>query len=408
MNRDKHLTREQLFGYAADSLDSSQEDEVGRHLLLCADCRKLLPVPTPQQFLAMVLGETEHSEQQHSFEESFSLRTRFLAALSLLFSGRKLAWSAGALILVAGFSFLIWREAAKPSDPAELAQTTVIESKESETPINENPTNASDEKVLENKETESLTLSAPPSKKPKNSPPPLVTEQSGRKLNSTAEDVELARLIENTPAIVLSLRPKDTTVLRSNPDNSEPKGIFSLIGPVGETVLETAPEFRWEKAVGAQGYKITIFDAEFNEVLTATVSGNRFKPDVTLTPGAKYLWRVAAQTADGEIIAPSLPQPPAIFQIASKTAETRIQSLKKSNDDQFKLALFYAREGMLDLAHCTLNRILLQNSEHRSAKRLLAKVVKWQKENKAVAQRCGVEPLTDADRRSDETSGDFR
>jgi hypothetical protein len=411
MNRDKHLTREQLFGYAADSLDSSQVDEVGKHLLLCADCRRLLPVPTPQQFLAMVLGETEYSEQQqHSFEESSLMRARCNALLSLLLGGRKLAWSAvgaaGALILVAGFSFLIWQATIKPSDPAELARTTVIESNRIETPIDENPKDASDEKVLKNEETESLTLSAPPSKKLKNSPSPPVTEQSGRKLNRT-EDVELAQIIENTPAAVLSLRPKGTAVLRSNPDNSEPKRIFSLIGPVGETVLDAAPEFRWEKAAGAESYKITIFDAEFNEVLTATVSGTRFKPDAALTPGAKYLWRVAAQTADGEIIAPSLPQPPAIFQIASKTAETRIQFLKKS-DDQFKLAQFYASEGMLDLAHCALKRILLQNSEHRAAKRLLAKVARWQKENKTVTQRCGVEPLTNADRRSDETSEDFR
>ncbi len=405
MNRDKHLTQEQLFGYAADSLDSSQEDEVGRHLLLCADCRKLLPVPTPQQFLAMVLGETEHSEQ-HSFETSSLMRARFLALLSLLLGERRLAWSAGgALILIAVFSFFIWRVTIKPSDSAELARTTVIENNQSETPINENLKDASDEKVIKNEETESLTLSAPSSKKLKNSPSP-VTEQSSKKLNRI-EDVELAQIIENTPAAVLSLRPKGTAVLRSNPDNSEPKRIFSLIDPVGETVLETAPEFRWEKAAGAESYKITIFDQEFNEVLTATVADNRFKPDAALTPGTKYLWRVAAQTADGEVIAPGLPQPPAIFQIASKTAETRIQSLKKS-DDQFKLALFYAREGMLDLARCTLRRILLQNSEHRAAKRLLAKVMKWKKENKAVAQRCGVEPSANADQRSNQINENFR
>ena len=411
MNRVEHLSKEQLFGYAADSLEPSQENEVGRHLLLCSDCRKLLPVPTTQQFLSVLLGETEYSEQQHhhSFEESFSLRARFIALLSLLFGGGKLAWSAGGgglLILVAGFSFLIWQATIKPLDTAELARTTVIDSNKSETPIDENPKDASDKEVLKNEETESLTLSAPPSKKPKKFPPPPVTAQSGKKLNRT-EDVELARIIENTPASVLSLRPRGTAVLRSNPDNSEPKRIFSLIGPVGETVLETAPEFRWDKAAGAESYKITIFDQEFNEVLTATVFDNRFKPDVTLPPGAKYLWRVAAQTAGGEIIAPSLPQPPAIFQIASKTAEIRIQSLKKS-DDQFKLAQFYAREGMLELAHCTLNRILLQNSEHRAAKRLLAKVVKWQKENKTVAQRCGVEPSANADRRSNQINENFR
>ena len=390
MNRVKHLTEEQLFGYAADSLEPSQENEVGRHLLLCADCRKLLPVPTTQQFLSVLLGETERPQQHHSFEESFSPPARFLAAFSLLFGGRKLAWSAGILIIIAGFSFLIWRATVQPSDPPELARTTVIENNQSETPIDENQISSSDERVLKHEETGIPTLPAPISKKLKNSPPLSVTEPSGEKLNRI-EDVELARIIENTPAAVLSLRPKGTAVLRSNPDDSEPKEVFSLIGPVGETVLETAPDFRWEKAAGAKSYKITIFDAQFNEVLTATVSDNRFKPDRSLMPGAKYLWRVAAQTADGEVVAPSLPQPPAMFQVASETAKTRIQSLKK-NGDQFKLALVYAREGMLDLARCTLEKITLQSSEHRVAKRFLAKVMKWQKENKSAVQRCGVEP----------------
>lgn len=402
MNRVKHLSKEQLFGYAADSLEPAEENEVGRHLLLCADCRKLLPVPTTEQFLSVLLGETEHSEQHHSFEESLSLPARVLTPLSLLFGGRKLAWSvvggAGALILLIGFSFLIWRATIKPSDTAELARTTVNESNQSVILVDENRKDASDEEVPKNRETESPALSAPLSKKLKISPPPTVTGQSGGKLNSTAEDVELARIIGNTPAAVLSLRPTGTARLRSNSDNSEPKKVFSLIGPVGGTVLETAPEFRWEKAAGAESYKITIFDAQFNEVLTATVSGNRFKPDKALTPGAKYLWRVAAQTADGgEIVAPSLPQAPAIFQIASKTAEIRIQSLKK-RDDRFKLALFYAREGMLDLAFCALEKILLQNPEHRSAKRLLTKVARWQKENNTVVQRCVDEPSAIADR----------
>ncbi len=401
MNRVQHPTQEQIFGYAADSLESSRVAEIGRHLLLCADCRKLMPVPTPQQFRAVLLGETNHSEQFHSSEESYSARARFNAILSLVGGGRRLALSVGALILVAGFSFLIWQEAAKPSNPSELARTTVIESNRSETPINENPRDASDEEVLENEETGNLTLSAPPSKKLKNSPPP-VTDQSGRKLNRI-DGVELARIIENSPAAVLSLRPKGTAVLRSDSGNSEEKKTFTLTNPVGETVLETAPEFRWEKAAGAQGYKITIFDAEFNEVLTATVSENRFKPNKALTPGAKYLWRVAAQTADGEVIAPSLPQPPAIFRIASENAEARIQSLKKS-DDRFKLALFYAREGMLDLARCALENILLRSSEHRAARRLLAKVARWQKENKTVVQRCVVEPSSNADRQSNETN----
>ena len=57
MNKKEHLTPHQLLGYANDSLDCEEEDIVGRHLLLCEECRKLLPRPTKEQFLKAVLGE---------------------------------------------------------------------------------------------------------------------------------------------------------------------------------------------------------------------------------------------------------------------------------------------------------------------------------------------------------------
>lgn len=382
----KHLTEEQLSGYASNSLDVSKANEVGRHLLQCENCRNLFPAPTPQQFLSALFGETEDLNQNYS-RESFSRRSLISFIFSSFHNGQSLAWSAGALILAASFSLLLWETANKqPNITTELNKTDSIETHSLSPAVDKNSPNSSTEKFVSNQNEEKSVLREIPNK--------IFNKLSLYETNKiknvkTPEEIELAQIIKKTPAAVLSVRSNNTAVLRKNSDVVKTEKTFQLINPVGETVIETSPEFHWEKAADAESYRITIFDADFNEVLTAEVSDNRFKPDQSLKSGAKYLWRVAAQTEGGEVIAPNLPQPPAIFRIAPKNVESRIESLKKNKDASFKLALFYTREGMLDLARCTLKRILTKNSEHRAAQNLLRKVEQWQKENKTGVQRCG-------------------
>lgn len=387
----KHLTEEQLSGYASDSLDVSKANEVGRHLLQCENCRNLLPAPTPQQFLSALFNETEDLHQNYS-QESFSRRSLISFIFSSFHHGRSLAWSAGALILAASFSLLLWETANKqPNITTELNKTVSIETHSLSPAVDKNSPNSSAEKFVSTQNEEKSVLREIPNKIFNKLP---LYETNKIKNVKTPEEIELARLNEKTPAAVLSVRSNNTVVLRKNSDVVKTEKTFQLINPVGQTVIETTPEFHWEKAVNAESYRITIFDADFNEVLTAEVSDNRFKPDQSLKSGVKYLWRVAAQTEGGEVIAPNLPQPPAIFRIAPTNVESRIESLKKNKYASFKLALFYAREGMLDLARCTLKRILTKNSEHRAAQNLLRKVEQWQKENKTGVQRCGAKAFS--------------
>lgn len=392
----KHLTEEQLSGYASDSLDVSKANEVGRHLLQCENCRNLLPAPTPQQFLSALFSETKDLHQNYS-QESFSKRSLISFVFSSFHNGRSLAWSAGALILAASFSLLLWETADKqPNITTELNKTDSIETHSLSPSVDKNSPNSSAEKFVSTQNEEKSILGKIPNKI-FNKLPLYETKYETNKIKNvkTPEEIELAQLIEKTPAAVLSVRSNNSVVLRKNSDVVKTAKTFQLINPVGQTVIETTPEFHWEKAAYAESYRITIFDADFNEVLTAEVSDNRYKPDQSLKSGAKYLWRVAAQTEGGEVIAPQLPQPPAIFRIAPTNVESRIESLKKNKDASFKLALFYAREGMLDLARCTLKRILTKNSEHRAAQDLLRKVEQWQKENKTGVQRCGAKAFSE-------------
>lgn len=404
MNVSEHLTKEQIAGYAADSLAHEEKREIGRHLLQCADCRNLLPVPTTEQFWSALMGESERDEnfsvEKHS---SSSKKSPFSAIFSFFQPSSTMAWSAGAFVFVAAFSLFIWLGATKQSNSSgEIAQT-VESPKVLETPIIENiqPGNKnlpvsisvdSSKNANSNIENAENSQPAPLSKQSKGNPI-IVRENS--KISEKTEDRELAVLLDNTPPAVSSLRSNEKTVLRSGGSNNQTTdsaGGFALLTPVGETVLETAPEFRWNPAANAKGYKISIFDEDFNEVLTAQVSGNSFKPDKPLKHGAKYLWRVAAQTDEGETLAPRPPHPPAMFRIAEEKTENRIESLKNNKNNRFRLAVFYAKEGMLDAAQCTLLEILREKPNHKAARRLLAKVRQWKEENQTFTQRCGPPP----------------
>ncbi len=390
----EHLTKEQLVAYAARSpLAPAETDAVEKHLLQCAVCRDAMPVPTPEQFWSALLDETEFDENFEA-EKISPARSPFPAVFA--FFRQPLAWGTLALLFVAGISFLIWRGASEqPNSSNEVVQTVETPKTENKLPTNENSSVSTGVEARNSNSLEGNSQPQPRLKQPQINLP--VVGENLKKSEET-ENRELAQLIENTPPAVSSLRPNGQTTLRGKTQNSNPAmPSFALLTPVGETVLENMPEFRWEKAANARSYRISILDADFNEVLTTEVSGNSFKLDKPLKPGAKYLWRVEAQTESGKIVAPLPPQPPAVFRVAPATAESRIASLKRNETDRLKLAVFYAQEGMLDSAACTLKEILAKNPKHKAARRLLAQVERWKQENQTTVQRCGPSTATKAD-----------
>jgi hypothetical protein len=397
----EHLTKEQLAAYAANRSAPIEIDAIENHLLQCAACRNLMPAPTPEQFWSALLLDEPEREENFAPEVVSPARSPFSAVFS--FFRQPAVLGACALILIAAFSLLIWRGAAKQSNPErEVAQTIDSPKTESNLPTAEKSPPISDDKIQTIESPGNSQLQTPllrPAKPESN----LKDTTANSSKSGETEDRELTLLLENTPPAVSSLRPNGDLVLRNGTSGNKPNSnrsapTFSLLAPVGETVLEPAPEFRWQKLPNATSYRISILDGDFNEVATAEVSENRYKLDKPLKRGAKYLWRVAAQTANGEVVAPLPPQPPAVFRVAAANAESKIERLKKNESDPMKLAVFYANEGMLDSAACTLKEILAKNPKNNAARRLLAQVERWKKENNATVQRCGPAPtVTKAD-----------
>ncbi|MGI8542938.1 MAG: zf-HC2 domain-containing protein, partial [Aridibacter sp.] len=281
MNAARHLTQEQIAGYTANSLDHEEKRVVGRHLLQCENCRNLMPAPTHEQFWSALMGDSERDKILSVEKHTISEKSPFSIFFSSFRPFRTLAWSGGALIVVAAFSLFIWLGATRQSNSnVEITRKVEvpnrIESNKSENNLSGNeqlPVSVSNTDSKEtNPKTENTANMQPPSVRNQSANKKVIRENTKKTKNP--EDEELAFLLDNTPPAISSLRPNGEMILRgNNKQNSDSARGFTLIAPVGETVIETKPEFKWEQVANAKSYKITIFDQDFNEVITAQVSG---------------------------------------------------------------------------------------------------------------------------------------
>jgi hypothetical protein len=113
------------------------------------------------------------------------------------------------------------------------------------------------------------------------------------------------------------------------------KTTFALLGPLGESVPDTRPEFHWEPLAGAIRYSVAIVDTGLHPVqrshaLRTTV----WRPRRPLRRGQTYLWQVTATLRGGSRVVASEPLPSA--------ALIRIQSA-----DEVKASAAQNRQGSL-------------------------------------------------------------
>jgi hypothetical protein len=85
---------------------------------------------------------------------------------------------------------------------------------------------------------------------------------------------------------------------------------FALLGPLGDTIAETRPQFSWQPLPGATRYSVAIVDAGLHPVqrspaLRTTV----WRPRRPLRRGRTYLWQVTATLRGGSKVVASGPSP---------------------------------------------------------------------------------------------------
>ena len=105
----------------------------------------------------------------------------------------------------------------------------------------------------------------------------------------------------------------DGPILRGREPAAAPG--FTLLAPLSTEVPGGRPDFRWTPLAGAESYRVTVFDRDFNKVAdSGPLSRTDWTPDRPL-PGGTYTWQVKARRDGAEITAPGPSLPQAFFQV---------------------------------------------------------------------------------------------
>jgi hypothetical protein len=174
------------------------------------------------------------------------------------------------------------------------------------------------------------------------------------------------------PAALAQLAGQQSTLLGES-GNGVP---FRLIGPLGQIVRNQQPTFRWRALPGAQSYKVTVTDADLNEVATSPpLNTTQWKITKPLQPGGIYSWQVAAMKDGVAVTSPVLPAPQARFKVIdSSTARMLQQAEHTYSNSHLTLGVLYAESGLLDEAEQQLRILVRDNPNVTIADQLLRNV----------------------------------
>jgi hypothetical protein len=172
--------------------------------------------------------------------------------------------------------------------------------------------------------------------------------------------------------------PADLSQIRahaqSNVGTPEANTGFTLLGPFGEAIAETRPEFRWQPLAGAVRYSVTIVDAGLHPVQhSPKLRTTGWRPRRPLRRGQTYLWQVTATLRGGStVVASALPFPEALLRIIpAKLADELAQFRRGHEEAHLVLAALYAQAGMLTESADELRKVAPGDSSYGTAQKLL-------------------------------------
>ncbi|MEO1087592.1 MAG: hypothetical protein AAFY88_25430, partial [Acidobacteriota bacterium] len=144
------------------------------------------------------------------------------------------------------------------------------------------------------------------------------------------------------------------------------------ISPVGTSVLDARPLFRWRPVPGATAYRVTVADEALHTVASSPVlAGVEWRPDSALPVGRILTWQVAATTAGGTVLAPKPPAPEARFGVLGDAERARLEArLKLVDGSRLAAALAYLEAGLLELADRELHLLAREQRDPAAVERL--------------------------------------
>ena len=277
MTNFKHLTQFELSAYHSDSLEKNERHEIGKHLLTCAECRKLLPMPSIERFWMAMMTDSEiqdASQKEHS--------ENFLSAISSLLKLQSgLLWGGAALIIFFCFSFLLWSGSADLSREVvqtfnnELGQELNFPSG-AQTPIKENSTSRANSNRTE-----------------------VIPIQKNLKADSPKPKISQNKLSQDS---------KKPSLKKTNETISSTRGVSAKCSENKTLEIEFSADkenfvFKWKVVPKATKYHLYISDDE--EVLIdeyETETETTFVMRKPLDPLKTYKWKIIITLENGQMV----------------------------------------------------------------------------------------------------------
>jgi len=146
---------------------------------------------------------------------------------------------------------------------------------------------------------------------------------------------------------------------------------FALLGPFGEAIAETRPEFRWQPLAGAIRYSVAIVDAGLHPVQRSpALRTTRWRPRRPLRRGKTYLWQVTATLRGGSKVVSSAPE--ALLRIIPQKLADELAQFRQGHEEaHLALGALYAQAGMLTESADELRKVPPGDSSYSTARTLL-------------------------------------
>ena len=149
---------------------------------------------------------------------------------------------------------------------------------------------------------------------------------------------------------------------------------FALLGPFGEAIAETRPEFRWQPLAGAIRYSVAIVDARLHPVQhSPALRTTAWRPRRPLRGGQTYLWQVTATLRGGStVVASGLNSPEALLRIIPHKLADELAHFRHGHEEaHLVLGALYAQAGMLTESANELRKVPPGDSSYGTARTLL-------------------------------------
>ena len=286
MNPSEHLTDLQIAAFSARTLPECESREVGRHLLECANCRGLLPMPNPKQLWTAVLSEQDSVRSKYD-QPVASVQSYFQEFVELVGKPSTMVWGTGSLLVILGITLLILLTVSQESS----VESDIARSIEIEDPIsgpnyqNENP-----ELVLPHNSAGDDRLSQSPGR-----------ISADRNLSEPSNPQ--SRQYPNTGANSGKTVPRGV-----NANISSTRGAMSKCGAQRTFEMQLGSEdgdlvLKWESVPNAAKYHLYVSDD--NEILIdefETETGTSYTLKKTLDPDKAYKWKIIITLENGQTL----------------------------------------------------------------------------------------------------------